>query len=426
MATRRTRSSRVLHQSPAFYACYLLKSIRTPRATATYIGSTPSPPRRIRQHNGEISQGAWKTKHNRPWVMQMIVYGFPSKLAALQFEWAWQHPHISRHLRDDEGKSLFSGEKRYIKTNIQVVQTMIACRPYNTWPLHVKLFTSEAVKIWGNVAKEPRTPPPPQGFTMKTELEGVDGKSGLPGSGRTGPIDISDESFTSVHLAKHTALLGSRKQLQCAVCHSDVHTYSTDSLSAALCPSSGCTAVSHLSCLSGHFLSGSTAETTLVPRGGECPVCRTYVLWGDVIKGCYRRHSGKAVLSDPEDTDGDEEGGDCEGEDELVVSANEDELVDQTTSKSPAPTRKAAKRLRVRADSVDVVPNAAKESPPKGASHRSRYSSFISHSVTQLQLLPREGGELRPKNQAPPRRGNDHITQQLPSILHHPERSSLT
>ncbi len=33
-----------------------------------------------RQHNGEITAGAWKTKHKRPWIMQMIVHGFPSKL----------------------------------------------------------------------------------------------------------------------------------------------------------------------------------------------------------------------------------------------------------------------------------------------------------------------------------------------------------
>ncbi|PCH36852.1 hypothetical protein WOLCODRAFT_54964, partial [Wolfiporia cocos MD-104 SS10] len=74
------------HRFPAFYACYLLKSAKTSNSTA--------------QHNGDLSQGAWRTKRGRPWIMQMIVHGFPSKLAALQFEWAWQHPHLSRHLQE--------------------------------------------------------------------------------------------------------------------------------------------------------------------------------------------------------------------------------------------------------------------------------------------------------------------------------------
>ena len=97
-----SKSSLVSHTFPPFYACYLLKSIRTPRSISIYIGSTPHPPRRIRQHNGEITQGAWQTSQNRPWVMSMIVHGFPSKLAALQFEWAWQHPGMSRHLKRGE------------------------------------------------------------------------------------------------------------------------------------------------------------------------------------------------------------------------------------------------------------------------------------------------------------------------------------
>lgn len=87
------------HSIPNFYACYLLKSCATSSSSRTYIGSTPDPARRKKQHNGLLAQGAHKTKRGRPWEMQMLVYNFPSKIAALQFEWAWQKPHLSRHLR---------------------------------------------------------------------------------------------------------------------------------------------------------------------------------------------------------------------------------------------------------------------------------------------------------------------------------------
>ncbi|KAI0319349.1 hypothetical protein OF83DRAFT_817873 [Amylostereum chailletii] len=333
MATRNTRSSLAFHQIPTFYACYLLKSVRTPKSTATYIGSTPSPPRRIRQHNGEITQGAWKTKHNRPWVMQMIVYGFPSKLAALQFEWAWQHPHISRHLRDDEGHSLFNGDRRakYIKANIHhplgrvnsVVRTMICTFPYTTWPLHVKLFTEEAAKVWKSFDEGPATPAFPPGFTTQIELEGVDGKSGKLGSGRAGAIDISDEQFTSAHLTKHNALVACGERLACSICGKSLHTYATEPLASALCPATGCTAVSHLTCLAQSFSRSRSSQHGLVPRGGDCPACGAYTLWGDVIRGCYRRHSGKA-LPEPDEADelymGEVFGSDHDGEVKLSGS----------------------------------------------------------------------------------------------------------
>ncbi|KAJ7209601.1 hypothetical protein GGX14DRAFT_364387 [Mycena pura] len=309
------RSSLFSHSFPAFYACYLLKSIQTPTSVATYIGSTPNPPKRIRwvatsaRSDHSYTLCAWKTRLRRPWIMQMIVYGFPSKLAALQFEWAWQHAHISRHLRDPHGKALLR-RANGLNSNIRTVRLMLATQPWRTWPLHTKLFTDAAVKGWAAAEKMAQLPPLPRGFSCVVELEGVDGKSGAPGSGRRGPISIDDAQFTSALLAKHTALLESGTRLACVVCGGELHNYSTvptqDPLTTGLCPATGCSAVAHLLCLSRAFLAVEAQTSDMVgilPRGGNCGACGTYVLWGDIVRGTFRRATGGTPTELDEDAD---------------------------------------------------------------------------------------------------------------------------
>mgnify|MGYP001008430418 CR=1 FL=1 len=72
---------------PALYVVYVLRS--TIRHASLYIGSTPNPPRRLKQHNGDIKGGAQRTSRSklRPWEMIAVVSGFPSGVAALKFEY---------------------------------------------------------------------------------------------------------------------------------------------------------------------------------------------------------------------------------------------------------------------------------------------------------------------------------------------------
>ncbi|TBU53631.1 hypothetical protein BD310DRAFT_138826 [Dichomitus squalens] len=353
---RTTKSSLVDHRFPAFYACYLLKSVRTPRSTAT-----PSPPRRIRQHNGIISQGAWKTKQNRPWVMQMIVHGFPSKLAALQFEWAWQHPDISRHLRDNDGQAVFghSRKLKFLRNNVKVARSMVSSHPYNTWPLSVKIFTAEAEKAWIIAGKANGMPPLPIGIEVATEFEGVDGKSGITGSGRTGPIDVTDAQFTSEHLRKASSIFVPGRDLRCLICHDAVQP-DADPLTTALCLTSSCTAVSHLSCLSRQFLGREVASTSdVIPRGGKCDSCNTYILWGDIIRGCYRRRSGGETPELEQDVDDLDDG--VEDRRGRLFGALED---DEGTTAPPIPSQSIAplqtkKHTRARAS----PPSTSKAAP---------------------------------------------------------------
>lgn len=51
----------------------------------------------------------------------------------------------------------------------------------------MKLYSADVVKLWERSKIQL-----PDGVTVTQELEGVNGQSGSIGSGRTGPIDVTD------------------------------------------------------------------------------------------------------------------------------------------------------------------------------------------------------------------------------------------
>ncbi|GAV58637.1 GIY-YIG domain-containing protein [Cephalotus follicularis] len=126
-----------------FFACYLLTSL-SPRAKGhTYIGYTVNPRRRIRQHNGEIGSGAWRTKRRRPWEMVLCIYGFPTNVSALQFEWAWQHPTESVAVRQAAATfKSFSG----VANKIKLAYTMLNLSAWESLNITVNYFSTKYMK----------------------------------------------------------------------------------------------------------------------------------------------------------------------------------------------------------------------------------------------------------------------------------------
>ena len=58
----------------------------------TYAGVSPTPFRRLRQHNKEIKGGAkYTTSKESKWEHVCLVSGFRNKIEAMQFEWAVKH-----------------------------------------------------------------------------------------------------------------------------------------------------------------------------------------------------------------------------------------------------------------------------------------------------------------------------------------------
>ena len=88
----RTRTTSGSNNKSSHFHCYLLRSCDPKHPYKTYIGFTVNPYNRIRQHNGILKAGgARRTKRSgRPWEFVAIVHGFPDKITALQFEWAFQ------------------------------------------------------------------------------------------------------------------------------------------------------------------------------------------------------------------------------------------------------------------------------------------------------------------------------------------------
>lgn len=68
----------------------------------TYIGATPDPDRRLRQHNCELSGGAKATKKRMgEWYRVCFISRFPDKRSALSFEWHWKYfTKKFKHVKD--------------------------------------------------------------------------------------------------------------------------------------------------------------------------------------------------------------------------------------------------------------------------------------------------------------------------------------
>ena len=148
--------------------CYLLRSLKPTARGQTYIGFTLTPWRRIRQHNGEVKGGAKKTSRHRPWEMLAFVHGFRSKVKALQFEWAWQHPTVvptthslvarskstadrrpvsaaqcSRHLKGALGGVKLSKHSYSASLRLQVLSLLLRSDDFVTEPLGVHFMRGQ-------------------------------------------------------------------------------------------------------------------------------------------------------------------------------------------------------------------------------------------------------------------------------------------
>ncbi|RMY62000.1 hypothetical protein D0865_00678 [Hortaea werneckii] len=301
---------------PAFYACYLLRS--TVRHQSLYVGSTPHPVRRLRQHNGNAKGGAVRTSRDslRPWEMTCLVTGFPSKIAALQFEWAWQNTHLSRHVAPDSKLTQVKSTTRIspktgrtrtrtsrprlgLTDRLANLHLLLRSTSFERWPLKVTFYAEDVYKVWTKWTSQQIEKLRPGIRVEMDESMRSTGESGAeetPGeASKPKGIDTLDVSYATVkgHLEKSRQAIENAEWLHCNICHQGLPSNGAMTL---VCPSEGCSALSHLDCLSKHFLDTSNDRDTMLPTSGNCPECGNKLQWIDLVKELSLRMRGEKEI----------------------------------------------------------------------------------------------------------------------------------
>ncbi|KAK0378225.1 GIY-YIG catalytic domain-containing protein [Colletotrichum limetticola] len=281
---------------PALYTVYILRS--TVRHASLYIGSTPNPPRRLKQHNGEARGGAVRTSRLslRPWEMVGLVSGFPGMVAALKFEWALTNPHLSLHIPSTSRITVSNGVKKNgrprrprasLSSILSNLQLLLGVPSFRRWPLTLHFFAKDVHKAWVSSSAK-STEPLRNTLNIVTDF-GPD------------PAASSDDVAWGIHalpvdythmkpyIEKAQSIITFEREGSCVVCKEALpHGQGLH----AVCPNESCEAVGHLSCWSRHMLHHEEDREVVVPIQGRCPQCGGHIQWVDMMKELSLRERG--------------------------------------------------------------------------------------------------------------------------------------
>ncbi|OJJ53906.1 hypothetical protein ASPSYDRAFT_124322, partial [Aspergillus sydowii CBS 593.65] len=300
---------------PAYYCCYLLRSLGTGyKGSALYIGSTPDPARRLAQHNGLSKGGARKTANDkrRPWEIVMVVEGFTSNIGALQFEWAWQHPAATRHLTskvsDENGELKGKGDidndtvkskrkpplrrtRHSLKAHLEDLHLLLRSTYFKDWPLTLRFFAADVSQAWRGWCDRV------DGIIPDHIKIITDGNCTGIFAGReernlaVGSVQDINVDYTPIreYVEKGMLLLDDIRSSNCKVCEAQ---YKENDL-AVVCPTAGCNSTAHLLCLSTKFLDTAKDSSRFVPLAGKCPMCAQTVQWSFMMQELSIRIRGR-------------------------------------------------------------------------------------------------------------------------------------
>ncbi len=262
---------------------------------------TVDPIRRIRQHNGEVAGGAARTRRCRPWEMVLVVHGFPTQTAALQFEWAWQHPERSLDVR--EAAAALGRKARYgVHGKVALLMAILGAEPWRYYPLGVRFLGAASAALRAGCAEPPAHVAVAAGPLLDMpECAAAPAPSALAAAAAT---TLDADAAVALDADAAAALLldpaaeapparggkGSRKATQCALC--------AKAATRTWAPCA-CGARCHVECLARAFLAEGGDPAATLPARGSCPACGAAATWSEVLLGTqnvgWRANGGRAA-----------------------------------------------------------------------------------------------------------------------------------
>ena len=139
----------------SFFGCYLVGSRNPAMKGRSYVGFTVNPARRATaQRRARLRRAIHPSPpsvRDDPRRARL-----PVKVQALQFEWAWQKPRLSRAVRETAARLGVSDRSSSLPNKVRLVCAMLHVSPWRHLPLTVHFLSAE----YRDFAREKCEPPP--------------------------------------------------------------------------------------------------------------------------------------------------------------------------------------------------------------------------------------------------------------------------
>lgn len=247
----------------------------------------------------------------RPWEMVCVVAGFPSNIAALQFEWAWHNAHLTKHISPDDRLSLPTARtktnkktgkarsrpgrpRKSLLDHLSNLHLLLRASYFSQWPLELRFWNKDVHKSWlawdDRVSEQIRPQIKvlldlPQDRSDDEEVSSAQRptkkrKIDMIGKGGVEGVDPTYARFqTALQKAKDLAE-SDEPVAPCDVCSKDVQ---PETHLFNVCLERHCHSLTHVSCLANRFSQEEKAGS-ITPIQGTCPSCRATLQWSDLMR----------------------------------------------------------------------------------------------------------------------------------------------